>query len=215
VSRPILLDLFAGAGGAAMGYYRAGFMPIGVDIEPQPNYPFEFHQGDAFDLLAELGADVDAIHASPPCQHYSTATADPSRHPDLYGRTRELLDATGRPWVIENVPGAPALSGVILCGSMFGLRVRRHRIFESSFLVLAPACRHREQGTPLGIYGDGGTGRQTRPDGSYRSTKAHRWQFAELMGMPWAEPREIVQAIPPIYTEWLGAHLLSVIERAA
>jgi len=136
--RPRLLDLFAGAGGAAMGYHRAGFEVVGVDIKPQPRYPFEFHQADALTFPVQ---GFQAIHASPPCQRYSTL-----RHlPWLKGReywdsippTRAFLQASGLPWLIENVEFAP-LCGIILCGTMFGLPIYRHRRFEASFLLMAP-----------------------------------------------------------------------------
>lgn len=201
--RPRLLDLFCGAGGAAMGYHRAGFDVFGVDIRPQPNYPFDFHQADAMRWTLD---GFDAIHASPPCQAYS-AISPGHGYPDLYEAIRARLVATGVPWVIENVIGAPYRSGFVLCGSMFDMRVRRHRNFETSFAVLAPACEHRRQGTPLGVYGDGGPGKSTRPSGG-GGTKADRRQFGELMGMAWATPKEITQAIPPAYTEWLGRWLL-------
>jgi len=133
----------------------------------------------------------------------------------LYEPTRDLLRQIGSPWVIENVIGAPYQSGVVLCGSMFGLRVRRHRNFESSHLLTAPGpCRHKEQGEVLGVYGDGGGGKSTRPSGG-GGTKAHRHQFAELMGMPWATPKEIVLAVPPAYTEHIGRQLIDALEAAA
>lgn len=234
MTRPRLLDLFCGAGGAAMGYHRAGFDVMGVDIAPQPHYPFEFHQLDAMAMCQDrlircwhegggstlpgrstvcLG-HFDAIHASPPCPAYSVVTPDRSKHPDLYGPTRDRLAASGLPWVIENVIGAPYRSGIVLCGSMFGLRVRRHRNFEMSHAMFCPPCRHREQGTVLGVYGDGGPGKSTRPSGG-GGTKAPRAQWAELMGMPWATWREAAQAIPPAYTEFIGAHLMAVVTDAA
>ncbi len=202
--RPRLLDLFCGAGGAAMGYHRAGFEVVGVDIHHQPNYPFEFIQSDALELAFHPG-DFDAIHASPPCQAYSTATVYRDRHADLYATTRTLLQATGLPYVIENVIGAPYRSGFILCGSMFGMRVRRHRNFESSELMLRPECRHEEQGRPITVTGEGGafSGRH--------SLRVSKFQWGDLMGMPWATPAEIAQAIPPAYTEWIGSRLLEVI----
>lgn len=209
-SRPRLLDLFCGAGGAAMGYFRAGFDVVGVDVKPQPNYPFEFHQHDTFRVLAGIVDGhfphvFDAIHASPPCQAYSRATPDKSGHPDLVGATRERLEATGLPWVMENVPGAPMRPDVTLCGSMFGLRVRRHRLFESNVLLLQPQCRHKSQGTPLGVYGHGGGQRSERWTGE----RAKASQYAKLMGMPWATPSEIVLAVPPAYTEFIGQQLLT------
>lgn len=213
MTRPRLLDLFSGAGGAAVGYHRAGFDVVGVDIHPQPHYPFTFHQTDAMTFPLD---GFDAIHASPPCQAYSSATPAERRasHPDLYVATRDRLEAHGAPWVIENVIGAPYRSGIILCGSMFGLRVRRHRNFESSMLLFGTPCRHHEQGEVLGVYGDGGPGKSTRPSGG-GGTKADRRDFAALMGMPWATPPEIVQAIPPAYTEHIGHQLMLHVKAAA
>lgn len=211
MTRPCLLDLFCGAGGAARGYQQAGFYVVGVDIEPMPNYcGDEFYQADALDFDITR---FDAVHASPPCPRYSVITPDRSSHLDLYEPTRTRLAAEGVPYIIENVIGAPYRSGFVLCGSMFGLRVRRHRNFETSFAVLAPQCDHRSQGPVLGVYGDGGGGKSTRPSGG-GGTKAHRREFAELMQMPWATPREIVQAIPPAYTEWIGLQLIQALEAA-
>jgi DNA (cytosine-5)-methyltransferase 1 len=185
-----------------MGYHRAGWKVVGVDVNPQPNYPFEFIQMNALHLGVDSG--FDAIHASPPCQRYSTATRHPERHPDLYGPTVELLKATGLPWVVENVPGAPHGPAVTLCGSMFGLRVRRHRIFESSFPIPQPECRHKEQGTPLGVYGHSENAPVARPSGTSRGIKARHRDYAAIMEMPWAEPAEIAEAIPPAYTEYVA-----------
>src|SRR5574337_20985 len=127
--KPRLLDLFCCAGGCAMGYHRAGFDVVGVDINPQQRYPFEFHQADAmtFDL-----SGFDAIHASPPCQAYTVlgGREDLSHYPDLVDAVRERLQASGKPWIIENVPGAPLRDPITLCGAMFGLRRYRHRLFE-------------------------------------------------------------------------------------
>jgi DNA (cytosine-5)-methyltransferase 1 len=211
MSRPRILDLFSGAGGAAMGYHRAGFEVVGVDIAPQPNYPFEFHQGDALETLDDWVDGVfDAIHASPPCQAYSTITPAAARdnHPDLVGPVRELLERTGLPWVMENVVGAPMLTGFILCGSMFGLKVRRHRLFESNRLFMPPVCDHKAQGEVLGVYGQGGGGKSTRPSGG-GGTKAPQREWGELMDMPWARPQEIKLAIPPAYTKFIGEQLMS------
>lgn len=217
------MDLFCGAGGAAMGYHRAGFDVIGVDIKPQPRYPFRFVQDDAMRLLeraerwrwSPLFHNVAAIHASPPCQAYSTVTRERHLHPDLYEPTRDALTAIGLPWVIENVIGSPYRSGVVLCGSMFGMRIRRHRNFESSHVLFPPSpCRHREQGVPLGVYGHGG-GTSVRPSGGSRGVKATPGQYGELMGMPWAVSREVVLAIPPAYTEHIGGQLLAVVEAHA
>lgn len=136
MTRPKLLDLFCGAGGAAMGYHRAGFEVVGVDIKPQPRYPFAFVQGDVLKPPVDTSA-FDVIHASPPCQGYSTQTADPSRHPRLIERVREMLVATGLQYVVENVEGARRAmrDPVRLCGSSFGLDLRRHRHFESNVVI--------------------------------------------------------------------------------
>jgi len=202
-----LLDLFCGAGGAAVGYRQAGFEVVGVDVKPQPNYPFVFHEADAmtFDLDG-----FDVIHASPPCQAYSPSTPNASAHPDLYEPMRERLVAHGVPYVIENVPGAPFRSGALLCGSAFGLKVRRHRNFESSLWLASSGCFHAQQGAALGIYGNGGAGLFHRPSGG-GGQKAHRKDFAKLMGMPWATPAEIVEAIPPAYTDFIGQQLLAAL----
>lgn len=160
-----LLDLFCGAGGAAVGYHRAGFDEIvGVDIKPMLRYPFTFIQADALEYVREHGHEFDAIHASPPCQKYTTLRAmwnHKTDHPDLVSPTREAFRTTGRPWVIENVPGAPLRPLFMLCGTMFGLRtadgraeLRRHRYFELGFSLsaLQPDCQH---GSPtVGVYGN-------------------------------------------------------------
>ena len=141
MSRPKLLDLFCGAGGCSVGYHRAGFDVTGVDARPQPSYPFAFVQADALAYLGEHGREYDAVHASPPCQRYSIARrihGNGETHPDLLEPTRAALVSNGRPWIIENVPGAPVRFPVLLCGLMFGLRVFRHRLFESSVLLFCP-----------------------------------------------------------------------------
>jgi DNA (cytosine-5)-methyltransferase 1 len=200
-----------------VGYHRAGFDVVGVDLRPQPNYPFRFVQADALavlDLLLSgatwegyILADFAAIHASPPCQGYSSLKSmhPDNVYPDLYVPVRDRCQASGLSWVIENVIGAPYRSGVILCGSMFGLRIRRHRNFESSVLMLPPTCQHKAQGQPIGIYGNGGGYKRDR------GWKAKPCEKAALMGMPWATPREITQAIPPVYAEWIGAQLLDAL----
>jgi hypothetical protein len=191
-SRPRLLDLFCGAGGSAVGYSRAGFDVVGVDKYPQPHYPFEFHQADVMEMEVGELVDFDAIHASPPCQHYSRATAwrgNRDDHPDLVGPTRELLRTTGLPWVLENVPEAPTF-GITLCGSQFGLEVRRHRRFETSwewFTMMEP-CQH---------YG-------------LRAFEHKRERaYADAMGCEWMNRDEGRQAIPPAYTTFIGSQLLA------
>ena len=224
--RPRLLDLFCGAGGAAMGYARAGFEVVGVDIKPQPHYPFEFIQCDWEEALATLpglwerdGYTV-AVHASPPCQRYSTMTKKWGRsdeHPDLVLPVQQALYEFGEDgalFVIENVEGAPLADPVMLCGSMFGLgsqgyQLRRHRIFESNVWFFPPAmCAH--QGQALPVYGHAG-GSSKRDGLKFPGTDAWR----EGMGIDWMTGNELSQAIPPAYTEWIGKHLMAALEHPA
>ena len=209
MTRPRLLDLFCGAGGAAMGYFEAGFDVVGVDLAPQPRYPFEFHQADALTFPLEGFA---AIHASPPCQAYSVATADPSLHPDLYGPTKARLTETSIPWVIENVPGAPYRSGVVLCGSMFDMKIRRHRNFETSFPLLTWPCNHGAQKIVLSVTGTGYGGQFGTRNGTKPRDLA---EAQEVMGVDWMLLRELSEAIPPAYTRFIGEQLLAHLERAA
>lgn len=208
MARPRLLDLYCGAGGAAFGYHLAGFEVIGVDIAPQPRYPFEFHRGEAIDFLAAHWDEFDAIHASPPCQAYTPLGAlHPDKtYPDLIEATRDALDVTGLPYVIENVMAAPLIKSrsITLCGAMFGLRTYRHRRFESPALLMAtphPAHtvptatrRRRErwgQGWNISVTGDVG-----------------RYIGPEAMGIDWMTGDELCQAIPPAYTRYLGEQLI-------
>ncbi len=215
MSRPRLLDLFCGAGGAAMGYHRAGFDVVGVDIKPQPRYPFDFTQADAMTWTPGLLQEFDAIHASPPCQaftrakHLRVAQGKATKALDLLAPTRELLIASGLPYVIENVPGAP-LVGVTLCGSSFGLRVRRHRVFESNVWLAGSTCRHAEQGRPVGIYYSMG---DDIPKGG--RTARNIEDARDAMGIDWMTWVEIKEAIPPAYTEFIGIQLIRAVEKAA
>lgn len=203
---PRLLDLFCGAGGAGMGYHRAGFDVTGVDIKPMPRYPFAFIQADALEYVTEHGHEYDAIHASPPCQAYSSATkawGRESEHADLYGSTRESLLVTQRPWVIENVIGAPYAHGVMLCGSMFGLDVQRHRMFETSWLFLMIGrCLHSNRSLTV-------TGHSPYWWDQGARTQASTAEIERAMGIDWMNRREIVQAIPPAYTEFIGRALMA------
>jgi DNA (cytosine-5)-methyltransferase 1 len=197
MTRPRLLDLFCGAGGAAMGYHQAGFEIVGVDIKPQPHYPFEFHRANALTFPLD---GFDAIHASPPCQHYANVTrwrGDPDDHPDLIAPIRERLIAAGNPWVIENIFEAPIRPDFVLCGSMFGLRVRRHRLFETSWgnPILQPPCSYHGRLLPF----------------MHKGERA----YADAMGCTWMTKEEAREAIPPAYTRFIGEQLLQHLGAAA
>ena len=204
---PRLLDLFCGAGGCSVGYHRAGFEVVGVDSRPQPRYPFEFHQADALTFPLD---GFDVIHASPPCQHYCVCNrglGNTHLYPDLIRKVRDRLN--GLMYVIENVPGAPLVQPITLCGSMFGLRtevgwLRRHRLFELPLVILAPSCSH-PTGMSIGVYGHG--------TNSYHREKLGRNitvdEKREAMGIDWMTGKELSQAIPPAYTEWIGRRLLA------
>jgi hypothetical protein len=195
-----------------MGYSRAGFEIVGVDIKPQPHYPFEFHQADAMTYPLD---GFDVIHASPPCQVFVTRgrtqrRADRAPHPDLIDPTRDRLNAAGVPWVMENVTTSTLRPDLVLCGSMFGLQVRRHRRFEGNPPLLPWRLMCNHTGRIFGIYGHGAGPREDRTDWG---TVAD-WRAA--MGIEWMTRDEITQAIPPAYTEWIGRQLMAVVgERAA
>lgn len=223
-AKPLLLDLFCKQGGAGKGYADAGFEVVGVDIEPQPRYPFEFIQVDALGAAAWIfDTDFDAIHASPPCQAHvkglgavNKALGRSADHVDLISVTRTLLQQTGLPYVIENVEGAPLINPIKLCGSSFGLAVRRHRLFESNVPLMAPPCAHHLQrerrhwtswrpngekrlATVVQVYGNAG-------DSS---------EWSEAMGIDWMDRDGLTQAIPPAYTEHIGEYLMRAIELEA
>lgn len=214
-----LLDLFCGAGGAAMGYARAGFEVVGVDHRPQPNFPFEFIQADVLEFSLDGFEGFDVIHASPPCQaftraaHLRDAQGGECSTPELLGVTRMLLgdewDRRGTRYVIENVPGAP-VTGIVLCGSMFGLKVRRHRLFETRpFFLSGRGCSHEEQGRPVGVYHVMG---DEIPHGGHTAKTLEEAQ--EAMGIDWMTWDELKEAIPPAYTEYIGKQLIAATERA-
>jgi DNA (cytosine-5)-methyltransferase 1 len=194
-----------------MGYHRAGFEVVGVDITPQPRYPFEFVQADALEYARQelRGWDgFDAIHASPPCQRYIRGGLQSESHPDLLGPTRELLEQTGLPWVIENVPGAPMRPDAVLCGSQFGLTIRRHRWFEFSWgePILTLACDHSR---PIhGVYG-GLHGRRGAWPGMLPDTLETR---RAALGIDWMTAAELADAIPPAYADLVGRRLLAQVE---
>jgi len=204
-----LLDLFCGAGGAAMGYHRAGFEVVGVDIEPQPHYPFEFVQAEALQYCAEHGMEFDAIHASPPCQGYSRMRHLPwlkgREYPLLIYATREALQATGKIWVIENVADSP-LNGALLCGAALGLPISRHRRFESNVLLLFPPC----PGHPVSIHGKRNM-RQYGADSGVMGLLPGQ-DAGQALGIDWQTSREMRQAIPPAYTEFIGRQLMAALQ---
>jgi len=214
-----LLDLFCGAGGAAMGYHRAGFEVVGVDIDPQPNYPFEFIQADAMEFLDAMidtteNTAYDLIHASPPCQAYSFATIQ-HRHndySDLVAPTREALQIIGIPYVIENVEGAPLEYSITLCGSTMGLpRIRRHRLFETSWMMMSPGCVHGDLIEPLTVVGHSEQGRSYEGRTLPHGLEARQ----EAMGINWMTRDELVQAIPPAFSQWIGEQYLASVYKPA
>jgi DNA (cytosine-5)-methyltransferase 1 len=218
MNKPKLLDLFCCAGGAGMGYYRAGFNVVGVDINPQPNYPFEFHRADALEFVRERGREFDVIHASPPCQHFSTVSGKAkkhhgARHPDLLAPTREALRAADRPYVIENVEAAPLEGPIVLCGSSFGLDLRRHRKFESNVTLTSSGCDHGWQ-TPRFRSLDGRmvrAGKLASVVGVHGNIN-YAGEFplrCRAMGIDWMSNAELVEAIPPAYTEYIGRQLMT------
>ncbi len=216
-TKPRLLDGFCGAGGAARGYQLAGFHVTGIDIKPQPRYAGDvFIQGDALEYVREHGREYDAIHTSPPCQAYAKLGAKDGRHHDLIPATRDALVATAKPYVVENIEGAPLLGPARLCGSSFGLGVRRHRLFETTFFLLAPPCAHAAQGDFRAYYGKKGW----RARGGWSPASANvqaRWRKPLLRGSPemaaadmgidWMTWDELRQAIPPAYTRLIGEQL--------
>lgn len=207
-----LLDLYSGAGGASVGYYRAGFTDItGVDIVNQPHYPFVFVQANALPYLREHGYEFDAIHASPPCQAHTQAQRIRGySHTDLIGPTRDLLRQIGKPYIIENVPGAPLINPIQLVGTMFGLKTMRPRLFECSFeipFMLAPPmpAKQVKMGRPPR------SGEFVQVVGHFANVDYAR----EAMGIDWMTRNELAQAIPPAYTEYLGHYLMEHIQMAS
>lgn len=219
-----LLDLFCGAGGAGMGYHRAGFEVVGVDVAPQRNYPFEFHRADALEYLTEHWRAFDVTHASPPCQGYLNLGAVNRKlgrdydHPDNIGVMRFALEATGLPYVIENVADACSqlVDPVRICGTGLGLPLRRHRLFESNVPLAGIPCDHKRFSTPR--YWTG-----WRPNGERRLSTVvqvygnaggtNEWPAA--MGIDWMTNREMAEAIPPAYAEHIGRQLIEHIGRTA
>jgi len=191
-----------------MGYHQAGFDVVGVDIEPQPDYPFEFHRADALDYPLDGG--YAAIHASPPCQAFTAYKRRPNHVlpcPDLIWLARKRLIGTGLPYVIENIPKAPLLNPIQLCGSSFRLDVRRHRLFESNVPMLAPPCDHSWQTPRFPQATNRKNLRSTVEVGVYRIPLVVQ---QKAMGIDWMKLDELSEAIPPAYTEWIGERLMMV-----
>ena len=191
-----------------MGYHRAGYQVTGVDIEPQKNYPFEFIQADAIEYLRDHWKEYDVIHASPPCQRYSSATRNPEKHPDLYQATIDAMKKTGLPYVCENVIGAPYNYGIVLCGSMFNLSsddewLQRHRNFETSFFMFQPQCKHPHK-RPITVTGKSFISEVRE----YEHSRQAPFELAEkLMDIDWMTRSELANAIPPVYTEYIARHI--------
>lgn len=189
-----------------MGYYRAGFDVTGVDINPQPNYPFEFYQADAIEFVLEHGHKYAAIAASPPCQRYSMAQRiQKNEHADYVEVVRDILIELGKPYVIENVVGAPLNNPILLCGASFdGLRTYRHRLFETSFDAVAPP--HEQHLYPTTKMG------RAPVEGEYMSIVGNfsgAEEGRKAMGIPWMTRNELREAIPPAYTEYIGTQLMA------
>lgn len=237
-----MLDLFCGEGGATVGYQRAGFTVTGVDLKDVgARYPGSFVLGDALAYLAEHGHEYDAIHASPPCQAYSIATAGNQaargKHRRLIAATRELLALTGRPWVIENVQQARSelRDPIMLCGRMFDLATQdedgeplvldRHRLFESSVPLVAPAHPRHDRQQVAGVY----TGGRARKPGATAAEHRHdcrvnrrggyvpasREVRQRLLGIDWMTDKGMAESIPPAYAEHVGHQLAAHVRAVA
>jgi DNA (cytosine-5)-methyltransferase 1 len=221
-AKPLLLDLFSCAGGSAMGFHNAGFNVVGVDTEPQTNYPFEFIQGDALAFMRAIisngmrlpdGRAVDAVNASPPCQRWSQmSTCRPGlaeSYPDLIEPTRALLVDSGAPYVMENVPRAPLRDPVMLCGHMFGRELYRHRMFESNVRIPQPMhVAHTKSASKAGHW----------TPGTVMSISGHVHPIAharEIMEIDWTNRDELGEAVPPYYTEYLGRYVMRAVNKAA
>lgn len=225
-----VLDLFCGAGMAADGYAQAGFAVEGFDARPQPNYPYRFTQGDALEVLKNkcFLRQFDLIHASPPCQahtrakHLRDAQGGKSKYCDLLTPTLELLREADVPWVVENVPGSPGMEGAsVECGSAYGLKVRRHRLFLASFPLVSSGCKHKEQGKPIGVYHVMGdtcrgvckkTGKTVIGGSTARTVEEGRFAMGVDRPISWNELKE---GFPPAYTRHIGEQALRFLQGVA
>ena len=209
-----LLDLYCGVGGASVGYHQAGFEVYGVDLKHGKRYPYTYLRADVLDVLRdeEYINQFDVIHASPPCQthsitqHLRNAQGKTTSKLDLIPETRAALIASGKPYIIENVPGSPLINPIQLCGSSFGLKVRRHRLFESNLPLVGSVCNHKLQGRPIGVYG---SLNDEIPKGGKTASTIDEARAA--MDMPWAICTELVEAIPPAYTKYLGGQVWNLV----
>ena len=205
-----MLDLYCGGGGASFGYVNAGWDVVGVDLYPQPKYPYEFHQCDAIEFAKENYQYFDAIHASPPCQFHSLAAMQHrisgKSYADLIPETRSILISIGLPYIIENVPGAPLIDPYLFCGTMFNIRTYRHRLFETNFKLNIPPhgvhiCPNAKMGRPV-------------KDGEFIQYVGHfpGVKFVqEMTGLYWLGQKELAQSIPPQYTQLIGDQLLKIL----
>ncbi len=217
-----LLDLYCGVGGASVGYANAGFEVFGVDLKHGKRYPFTYLRANVLDILRNESYidQFDVIHASPPCQthsitkHLRNAQGNSTSKLDLIPETREALIASGKPYIIENVPGSPLINPIQLCGSSFGLKVRRHRLFESNMPLVGSKCDHKAQGRPIGVYGAMGD----KPQGLDKVTGKYVYggqvattidEARDAMGINWAIWSELVEAIPPAFTKYLGDQIVN------
>ncbi len=205
-----LLDLYCGVGGASVGYARAGFEVTGIDLKHGKRYPYTYIRANVLEVIKDIDylRQFDVIHASPPCQthsitqHLRNAQGKSTSKIDLIPQTRQALIESGVKYIIENVPGSPLIDPVQLCGSSFGLKVRRHRLFESNMPIKGSICNHKLQGRPIGVYG---SLNDEIPKGGKTATTID--EARKAMDMDWAIWTELVEAIPPAFTQYLGEQI--------